>query len=167
METLQGEGGPRTIADEALEARAVVGLDTDTAIQTEPSAVVPDEHVLGVMGLQQAVAAKVTKDPLANGVLEAVEELGRETGGFVEAEATGLGFGVLIHFGGLEQAVHHTEVEVIVGIERRAEPVLFRMSECKIPLMLMTDRYTAWWIQHRFRRTRKELAAVRQEKINT
>ena len=52
-------------------------------------------------------------------------------------------------------------------IKTGAEAVLFRMSECKIPLMLMTDRYTAWWIQHRFRRTRKELAAVRQEKINT
>ena len=80
----------------SASARAVVGLDTDTAIQTEPSAVVPGEHVLGVMGLQQAVAAKVTKDPLADGVLEAIQELGRETGGFVEAEATGLGFGVLI-----------------------------------------------------------------------
>ena len=83
----------------------------------------PGEHVLGGMGFQQAVAAKVTKDPLADGVLEAIQELGRETGGFVEAEATGLGFGVLIHFGDLEQAVHHTEVEMIVGAEGGAEAV--------------------------------------------
>ena len=47
----------------------------------QPSAVVPGEHVLGVMGFQQAVAAKVTKDPLADGVLEPFEELGCETGG--------------------------------------------------------------------------------------
>jgi hypothetical protein len=25
--------------------------------------------------------------------------------------------------------------------------------------VVTTDRYTAWWIKHRFRRTRKELAA--------
>jgi len=42
-----------------------------------------------------------------------------------------------------------------------AEYLLVRMSECRIPLVLTTERYTAWWIQHRFRRTRKEFAADR------
>ena len=38
-----------------------------------------------------------------------------------------------------------------------------RISKCKIRLVLRTDRYTSWWIQHRFRRTRKEMAAARRE----
>jgi hypothetical protein len=37
------------------------------------------------------------------------------------------------------------------------------MSKCKIPLVLATKGYTAWWVQHRFRRTQKEMAAARRE----
>ena len=44
--------------------------------------------------------------------------------------------------------------------------MLFRMSKCQIPLVLTTNHYTAWWIQHRFRRTRKEMAAARREKAD-
>ena len=42
-------------------------------------------------------------------------------------------------------------------------PPRVRMSKCKIRLVLTTDRYTSWWIRHRFRRTRKEMAAARRE----
>ena len=52
-------------------------------------------------------------------------------------------------------------------VEAGSESVLVRMSECRIPLVLTTDRYTAWWIQHRLRRTRKEFAADRLEKKGT
>ena len=38
-----------------------------------------------------------------------------------------------------------------------------RISKWKIPLVLTTDRYTAWWVEHRTRRTRKEMAAARRE----
>ena len=66
-----------------------------------------------------------------------------------------------------EHAIEHNHVEVEVRVQRCAEPMLVRMSECRIPLVLTTDRYTAWWIQHRLRRTRKEFAADRLEKKGT
>ena len=66
-----------------------------------------------------------------------------------------------------EHAIEHDEVEVKVRVKGGAESVLVRMSECRIPLVLTTDRYTAWWIQHRLRRTRKEFAADRLEKKGT
>ncbi len=65
-----------------------------------------------------------------------------------------------------EHAVDDTDVEVEVSVERRAEAMLFRMSKCQVPLVLTTNHYTAWWIQHRFRRTRKEMAAARREKVD-
>jgi hypothetical protein len=69
----------------------------------------------------------VTKDPHTDGVLEPFEELGVETGGFVEVEATGWcivlvsGLGIRIGVDSLEQTVHHAKVEVEMGIEGRAE----------------------------------------------
>lgn len=121
MEALQGEGRPSTVPDEAFEAGAVVGLDADGGVEAEPATVVPGEHVLGIVGLQEAVAAEVSEHPRPHGVLEAVEELGRETGGFVEAEATGCALGVRIWIELFEDPVHDAEVEVKVGVEERAE----------------------------------------------
>jgi len=63
-----------------------------------------------------------------------------------------------------EDAIEDDEVVMRVDVEGGAEPMLVRMSECRIPLVLTTDRYTAWWIQHRLRRTRKEFAADQLEK---
>jgi hypothetical protein len=114
VESVEGKRRPGAIADEPLESRAVSGLDTDTRIQTEPAAAIPGEHVLGVVRLQEAVAAKVAQDPLPHGVLEALQELGCEAGGFVEAEA-GFRIGwVLIGAipDPLEEPVHNAEVVV-------------------------------------------------------
>ena len=129
LEALEGERGPRAVADEAFESRAIVGLDADRGVEAEPSAVIPAEHVFGVMGLQEAVAGKVTEDPLSDRVLEPFEELRGVIGGLVEAEATGWftalvsGLRIRIGLDPLEEAVHHTEVEMVVGIQRGAEPV--------------------------------------------
>ena len=65
----------------------------------------------------------VAKDPGADGVLETIEKSRSETGGFVEADATGRSLGVLIHLDGLEQTIHDADVKVEMGIERRAEAV--------------------------------------------
>jgi len=46
----------------------------------------------------------VAEDPLSHGVLEAVQELGCETSGLVEADAPPLGFGVLVRIGPLKDA---------------------------------------------------------------
>ena len=64
VEAVEGEGGPGTIPDEPLEACAVGSLDTDAAVEAEPAPVIPAEHVLGVVGLQEAVAAKVAEHPI-------------------------------------------------------------------------------------------------------
>ena len=125
VQELQGEGWSSAVTDQTLEAGPVRGLDSDAGVEAKPTTVVPGKHVFGVVGLQEALAASraayssvarsapsrgsarpssdaklssknVTKDPLAHSVLETLQELGRETGGFVEVEATGVGFGSLV-----------------------------------------------------------------------
>jgi hypothetical protein len=113
------------------------------------------------------MATKVAENPGADGVLEPFEELGAEAGGFVEVQGGSIGFGVCVpkvRVGALKQTIHHAEVEVVMGIEGRAETMQVRISKCKIPLVLTTDRYTPWWVEHRYRRTRKEMAAARRER---
>ena len=67
------------------------------------------------------MAAKMTEDSFADGVLETLQELGRESGGLVEVEAAGLAFGILVRIGPLKDAVHDAEVIVIVGVEAGGE----------------------------------------------
>jgi hypothetical protein len=86
MEAIEGKRWPGAIPDEPLEPVTVGGLDTDAGVEAEPAAVVPCEHVLGLVGLQEAVAGNVAEHSPADRVLEALEELGGEGGGFVEAE---------------------------------------------------------------------------------
>jgi hypothetical protein len=87
VESVEGEGGPGAVSDEPLEAGAVRGLDADAGVEAEPATVIPAEHVLGLVGLQEAVATKVAEHPTSHGVLKALQELVGEGGGFVEAEA--------------------------------------------------------------------------------
>jgi len=44
-------------ADQPFQAFAVGGLDADAPVEAEPATVLPAQHVLGVVGLQEAVAA--------------------------------------------------------------------------------------------------------------
>ena len=86
----------------------------DAGVQTEPTPVIPAKHVLGLVGLQEPVAAKVSQDPGADGVLEALQELVGEAGGFVEAGA-GVGNGRLgsaLLFKPLEEAIDHAKMKV-------------------------------------------------------
>ena len=112
VKAVEGERGPGAITDQALEAGSVVGLDVDAAIETEPTAVIPGQHILGFVGLQDTLAAKVAEHAAADGVLEALQELGGESGGFVEAEAVGGGVGVPVSLDSLEESVHHAKVKV-------------------------------------------------------
>ena len=57
MKAVEGKRRSCTVADEPLEARAVGGLDTDAGIETEPTSVIPGEHIFGLVGLQEPVAA--------------------------------------------------------------------------------------------------------------
>jgi hypothetical protein len=78
---------------------------------------------LASWGVQEVVAAIVTKDPSPHRVLESLQELGGETGGLVEVEAGGWARGTLARIDPLKEAIDDTQVEVIVRIERRAEPM--------------------------------------------
>ena len=84
MESLESEGRPGTVADQALEAGSVMALDTDAGVEAKTTTVIPGEHILGFVGLEEAVAPKMAEDSFADRVLEALQELGREIGGFVE-----------------------------------------------------------------------------------
>jgi len=84
VEATQGERGPGAVADQALEAGAVRGLDVNTGVEAKTTTVVPAEHILGFVGLQQTLAPNVARDPLSDRMLEALQELGGEIGGFVD-----------------------------------------------------------------------------------
>jgi hypothetical protein len=86
MEAFESEGRPGAIPKEPFQALAVGGLDPDAGVEAESTTVTPCEHVLGIVGIQKAVAVKVTEHPLSNRVLEALQEFLGEGCGFVEAE---------------------------------------------------------------------------------
>jgi hypothetical protein len=123
VEVVESEGGPGTIPDQSFEARAVGGLNPDAPVHTEPSAVIPVEHILGLVGLQEAVASEVAEHSLSDGVLEVHPELGGEGGGFVETEADFRIGGALIGaiLDPLEEPVYNTQMEMVVRVQRRAE----------------------------------------------
>jgi hypothetical protein len=123
MKAVESEGGPGTIPDQPFEAGAVGGLDADTPIQTESTPVIPGQHVLGLVGLQEAVATEVAQHPFSDSMLEALEEFGCESRGFVEAEA-GVRVGrarIRVILDPLKEPVHDAQMEMEVGIEAGSE----------------------------------------------
>ena len=120
MEAFEGEGSPGTIADQALESDPVGGLDPNAGVEAEPTTVIPAEHVLSVVGFQEAVAAKVAEDPASDRVLETLQELMGEGGGFVEAKACLWMRRILsrVPLNLLEESVHDAKVEVEVRVQR-------------------------------------------------
>ena len=85
--------------------------------------VIPGEHVLGLVGFQEAVACKMAEHSASDGVLEAFQELVGEGRGFVETEGFGLDSRILasITLDPLEESIGHAEMKVKVRIQRRAE----------------------------------------------
>jgi hypothetical protein len=69
VETVKSEGGPGAIPNEPFQSLSVGSLDTDAGMEAEPAAVIPAEHVLGVVGVQEAVAPKMAQDPFSDRVL--------------------------------------------------------------------------------------------------
>ena len=107
------------IPNQALKAGPVGGFDPDAPVQTEPTPVIPGQHILGIVGLEEAMALKMPEDPGADRVLEALDELGREGRGFVEAEGFGLDSRILasITLDPLEESIDHAEMKVKMRIE--------------------------------------------------
>ena len=80
---------------------------------------IPAEHVLGIVGLQEAMADHVADDPGTDCVLKALQEFLGEGGGLVEAEA-GLRMRRILSrvtLNLLEEPVHYAEMEMVVRIE--------------------------------------------------
>ena len=118
VESVESEGRPGTIPNEPFEAGPVGGLDADAGVQAKAATVIPGQHVLGVVGLQEAVASKMPEDPFSNGVLEALQEFAGEGCGLVEAEV-GFWVGRIligIILGPLEEPVDHAQVVVEMRI---------------------------------------------------
>ena len=90
VETVEGERGPGAIPDEPFEASSVGGLDADAGalphamhalrggpgVEAKPAAVIPGQHVFGLVGLEESVAAVMPQDPEADRVLEALQDRG-------------------------------------------------------------------------------------------
>jgi hypothetical protein len=119
MEAFESEGRPSAISDEALQSSPVGSLDADAGIEAEPAPVIPAEHVLSVVGFQEALAAKVSQDSGTDRVLETLQQFAGEGGGFVETEE---GFWMRrilsrVTLNLLEQPVHDAQVVVVVGIK--------------------------------------------------
>jgi hypothetical protein len=123
MEAFESEGWPRTIPDQPFQPFPVGGLDTDAGVEAESTTVIPCEHVLGVVGVQEAVADHVAEDPFSYRLLEALQELAGEGSSFVEAEA-GLRMRRILSrvtLNLLKEPVHDAEMIVKVRVQRRAE----------------------------------------------
>jgi hypothetical protein len=123
VESVESAGWPATIPNESFQPSAVDGLDTDAGVSAEPATVIPGQHVLGVVGLQEAVAAKVAEHPTSHGVLEALQEFVGEGCGFVEAEASFWIGGILarILLAPLEEPIGGAQVKMEVGVQGGAE----------------------------------------------
>jgi hypothetical protein len=100
-----------------------MALDTDAGVEAKTTAVIPAEHILGFVGFEEAMATKMAEDSFAYRVLEALQELGRESGGFVEAEVVGRVGGIRFRIDPLKESIDDGQVEVEMGIETGAEPV--------------------------------------------
>ena len=70
MKALKGEGRPGAVAQEALEAGAVVPRDANGSVDAEPTGSLPGKHVAGVELIEQSVGAEVPKHATLNDALE-------------------------------------------------------------------------------------------------
>jgi hypothetical protein len=125
MEPFESEGRPGTIPNQPFQPLPVGSLDADAGVQAEAATVIPAEHVLGVVGFQEAVSDRApreawsTEDPLSDRVLKALQESAGEGCGFVEAEA-GFWIGRILDrvtLNLLEETIHDDEMKVKMRIE--------------------------------------------------
>ncbi len=88
MESLEREGWPGTVAEEALEAGAVVALDAHGGVDAEATGSLPREHVEGVELIEEPVGAEVSEHATLKDALEPCPVLGLEERRFMEASLT-------------------------------------------------------------------------------
>jgi len=118
VEAFEREGGPGTVAEEALEAGTVIALDAHRSVDAEAAGTLPGEHVESVELVEQPVGTEVSEDATLNDALEPGPVLGLEKRRFVEAS---LSVVAVVAWG--EDAVEDDQMEVEMGIEGGAEAV--------------------------------------------
>ena len=116
LEALLTEGRTGAVAEESFEARAVPGFDAYGGIDAEPSVALPGRHVVGDVGLEEAVAAEVAKDPAADGGGEVTRLLRRDGGVCLEEAHSAVRIA-------LKEAVADDDVVMEVGVQGSAEAV--------------------------------------------
>jgi hypothetical protein len=72
VEPFESKRWSGTIPNQPFQPLPVGGLDADAGVEAEPTPVIPGEHVLGVVGFQEAVTDPVAEDPFSHRVLEAL-----------------------------------------------------------------------------------------------
>jgi hypothetical protein len=79
VKPLERERRPCTVADETLDPRTVLGLDTHGGVDDEAARALPGEHAYGV-GLVEEVAAKeVAEDASLKSRLHLADVIGRQS----------------------------------------------------------------------------------------
>jgi hypothetical protein len=118
MESLECEGRPGAVAEESLEAGAVVPLDAHGSVDAELTGAPPAEHAIGIGLIEEPVGAEVSEDAPLNDALEADPVLEVKERRFVEDGPSRVPI-----LGPGEDAVEDDEVEVGMQVQRGAEAV--------------------------------------------
>ena len=87
VEPLQGERPARTVANEPLETRSVLGLDADGAIDREPPGALPRAHVRRRRGVQESAPCEPPGDAKLHRARQGLRVPSLEAGGLVEADS--------------------------------------------------------------------------------
>lgn len=140
LEALLAERGTGAVAEEVFEAEAVAAFDAHRGIDAEASVPMPGEHVVGGVGIDEAVAAEVAEHPLADGGSEALDVGQREGVGLEEAEVA-----VRVV---LEEAVGDRQASAPASGQRlRRLPRMARRKTCST----VPASFGLWWRKGRRR----------------
>ena len=115
MESREGERRPGAVTEEALNARAVLALDADGSVYTEPARPLPGEHAGRIDVVEEAPGVEVAEHAALDDALELDPVDLVELGGLMEVDRP---IGPLA-----EDSVEDDEVEMKMRVEGGAEAV--------------------------------------------
>ncbi len=114
-DALKGEGRACTVAKQPLQSGPVVAGDAHRGVERE-TAIVPSQHVAGVVGIEQAVAGEPVQHAAADLLFDHGSRLWRQCRGLSELDPAS--------FERLEHPVEDAAVVVQVAIERSTATVV-------------------------------------------
>lgn len=114
LEALQREGRASTVAQPSLQTGAILASNAHRRVRRE-AAMLPAEHVAGLLGLEQTAAGEPPQPPSAHLLGDRGHLSRRQYRRLEEPE--------LAVFAGIEQAVDDAAVQMDVTVQRGAEPM--------------------------------------------